>query len=159
MRKSILPASGDLPNNQSADGPWLNLEDVARAELSSEHPEHPFEHALRAGAGGGWRAAEPGPQVIRLHFDQPQRIRRIRLLFREEEVERSQEFAVFAHTTGQPRKDVVRQQWTFSPGHSSLEQEDYSVDLHAVSTLELAIDPGRHNKHVFATLQSISISN
>jgi hypothetical protein len=158
MRKSILPSSGDSPNNQSSGGPWLDLEDVARAELSSEDPEHPFEHALQAGAGAGWRAAAPGPQVIRLHFDQPQRIRRIRLQFREDQVERSQEFAIFAHTTGQPRKDVVRQQWTFSPGHSSLEQEDYSVDLQAVSTLELAIDPGRHDKQVFATLQSISIA-
>ena len=72
-----------------------------------------------------WRAADPGPQVIRLNFDQPQSIHRIRLEFREERKERSQEFAVFASSAKYQRREVVRQQWGFSLGGSAVEIEDY----------------------------------
>ena len=96
--------------------------------------------------------------MIRLNFDHPQPIRRIRLEFREERRERAQEFAVFASSATYQRREVVRQQWTFSPGGSAIEVEDYSVDLPAVSSLELEIDPGRHDKQAIATLESIAIA-
>ena len=96
--------------------------------------------------------------MIRLNFDQPQSIRRIRLAFREERRERAQEFALFARSSTDPRREIVRQQWTFSPGGSSTEVEDYSVDLPDVLSLELEIDPGRHDKSAMATLESIAIA-
>ena len=158
MRKSILsgPKSPD-PQPESTDARWLDLEKIARVELSSEDAQHPFEHALRPGVHDGWRAAEPGPQTIRLHFDEPQSILRIRLQFREDNEERSQEFALFATSANHQRRNIVRQQWTFSPGHSSIEDEDYAIDLRDVSAIELEIDPGRHDKQVIATLHSIAI--
>jgi hypothetical protein len=109
-------------------------------------------------AEGGWRAADPGPQVIRLNFDAPQFVRRIRLEFREEHKERAQEFALFATSSANQRQEIVRQQWTFSPGGSATEVEDYSVDLPAILSLELEIDPGRHDKSAMATLESISVA-
>jgi hypothetical protein len=155
MRKSITPFSKASTVSPSSDG-WLDLQQIASAEISSEDPQHPFENALRG--GGGWRAADPGPQVIRLNFDEPQSIRRIRLEFREEHRERAQEFAVFASSAASPRREIVRQQWTFSPGGSATEVEDYSVDLPAVLSLELEIDPGRHDKLAVATLESILLA-
>jgi hypothetical protein len=157
MRKSIV-SRPTVPASSSSSGQWLDLAQVASAEISSEDAQHPFENALEGGPGGGWRAADPGPQVIRLNFDQPQSIRRIRLEFREEHVPRSQEFAVFATSAASQRREVVRQQWTFSPGGSAIEAEDYSVDLAAVLTLELEIDPGRHDKQAIASLASIAIA-
>lgn len=156
MRKSILSqpaADASLPSARE----WLNLHELASVEMSSEDAQHPFENALPGGKGG-WKAAAPGPQVIRLNFDHPQAIRRIRLEFREANRERSQEFALFATSGTDQRREVVRQQWTFSPGDSAVEVEDYSVDLPAVMSLELKIDPGRHDQQAIATLESISIA-
>ena len=90
----------------------------------------------------GWRAATTGPQLIRLHFDEPINIRRIRLHFVERAAERSQEFALFAGT-GSELNEVVRQQWSFSPHGSTEEIEDYTVNLNGITTLELRIDPDR----------------
>ena len=36
-------------------------------------------------------------------------------------------------------KEVVQQQWNFSPNGSEVESENYQVDLKAVSILELVI--------------------
>jgi hypothetical protein len=155
MRKSIAPLSNASTISPTADG-WLDLQEIASAEISSEDPLHPFENALLA--DGGWRAAVPGPQVIRLNFDAPQSVRRIRVEFREEHRERAQEFALFATSAANHRREIVRQQWTFSPGGSSTEVEDYSVDLPAILSLELEIDPGRHDKLAMATLESISVA-
>jgi hypothetical protein len=156
MRKSILsqPAADAVV---PASHPWLDLQELASVEISSEDAQHPFENALPGGKGG-WRAALPGPQVIRLNFDHPQSIRRIRLEFREAKRERSQEFAVFVISGADQPREVVRQQWTFSPGGSAVEVEDYSLDLPAVVSLELKIDPGRHDHQAIATLESISIA-
>jgi hypothetical protein len=156
MRK--VPISGfGTSSGMSAAGSWLDLDKLASAELSSEDPQHPFEDALKTDGASGWKASTPGPQLIRLRFDDPQSVRRIHLQFREEQVDRSQEFALFATLNGSPRKELVRQQWVFSPQGATTEVEDYFFDLRSVTGLELEIDPGRHNKQVFASLQSLRI--
>lgn len=156
MRKAMIPGFG-TDSGLSAAGSWLDIEDVARAELSSEDPQYPFEGALRADTTNGWKASVPGPQLIRLRFDRPQSMKRIHLKFREEQVDRSQEIALFAMSNGSPRKELVRQQWVFSPRGATTEVEDYYFDLKDVTTLEIEIDPGRQDKHVFASLESIQI--
>ena len=156
MRKTPISGFG-TSTGLSAPGSWLNLETAVTAELSSEDPQHPFERALRTDTVDGWKASDPGPQLIRLRFDTPQPIKRIHLQFREEDVDRSQEIALFATSKTSPRKELVRQQWAFSPQGSNAEVEDYYFDLRDVTTLELEIDPGRHDKQVFASLQVIQI--
>ncbi len=156
MRKSIVSLAKTSSSPSAGQG--LDIAQIASAEISSEDAQHPFENALQGGKEGGWRAAEPGPQVIRLNFDQPQSIRHIRLEFREQARERSQEFALFASSAAFQKREIVRQQWTFSPGNSAIEVEDYSVDLAGVLSLELEIDPGRHDKQAIATLESMAIA-
>lgn len=155
MRKAVLPQAPPGPR-PSLDA-WLDLEHVAFLEISSEDPAHPFEDALRGDQTEGWKAADPGPQSIRLKFDEPRTIRRIRLEFRESNAERSQEFTLSACVGGQKRH-IVRQQWTFSPGGSTSEIEDYSISLGPVESVELIIDPGRHDTQAHASLQSIAIA-
>ncbi|SRR6266545_1833541 len=140
MRKSIIAAGGqDAPT--PADE-WLDLERLARVEVTSEDPRYPIEAAFVPGRKPGWRADGPGLQIIRLVFDEPQRIRRIWLHFAEQTVGRTQEFVLrWGTTDGLPAREVVRQQWVFSPGGSTHETEDYRVDLHDVTVLELAISP------------------
>ncbi len=155
MRKATI--SGFDKTGLSASGSWLDIEKLATAELSSEDPQHPFEQALKTDAVNGWRASAPGPQLIRLRFDNPQSVRRIHLQFREERVDRAQEIALFATSKASPRKELVRQQWVFSPNGATTETEDYYFDLKDLTILEIEIDPGRHDKQVFASLQSIQI--
>jgi len=53
---------------------------------------------------------------------------------------------------GGPAKEIVRQEWNFSPAGSTSEVEDYDVDLDAVSVLELAIKPDLSRGAAPATL-------
>ncbi len=140
---------------------WRDLERIARVEITSEDPAFPIEHALGKTETTGWRAEGTGPQVIRLHFDEPQTIHRIQLHIIEKAAERSQEFAVYAGS-GAELREVVRQQFSFSPGGSTEEIEDYTVDLDRVTVLELKIDPDRSHdpkqSRNYASLQSLRLA-
>lgn len=138
MRKRILPAGQDTP----APGDWLDLDALAEVELTSEDPAGPIESALLPGEGPGWRAAGPGPQTIRLLFDPPQDLHRILLEFVETTTERTQEYLIrWSDDGGHEFRDVVRQQWNFSPEGSTHQVEDHRVELPGVDVLELEITP------------------
>jgi hypothetical protein len=141
MRKRIVtqaPISGE----EKSSGSWLDLDQMATVEVASEDPSFPIESVFTGADGQGWRAGEPGEQQIRLIFDQPLSIERIRLRFIETELERTQEFTVrWSGAEGGPMKEVVRQQWNFSPTGSTTEVEDYRTSLDGVATLELSIKP------------------
>ncbi|MFO8005546.1 carbohydrate-binding protein [Thioalkalivibrio sp.] len=140
MRKRIIPdesASGSVP-----EGDWLDLDSLAEVEITSEDPDHPIEHALLPGSTSGWRAGQPGEQTIRLVFHTPQPIERIRLHFKETQIERTQQFVLrWSPDHGQTHHEIIRQQWTFSPGGSHEQIEDIDVTLSAVTRLELTIIP------------------
>jgi hypothetical protein len=152
MRKSVIDSVTIHPEQRS-EPEWLELEQMAQVEVTSEDPNFPIESALVSGKGPGWRAAEKGRQIIRIIFDRPRPLRRIRLEFSETEIERTQEFTLqWSAESGGPFRDIVRQQWTFSPHGSTSEVEDYQVDLNSVSVLELALRPDLTPGIAFATL-------
>jgi len=152
MRKRVL-GSNLLPSDTAYGHEWLKLQDLAEVEVTSEADGYPIETVFNFGAGPGWRAASPGTQRIRVIFDLPQSIRRMRLQFNESDVARTQEFTVrWSGRPDEPLKEVVRQQWNFSPNGSTAESEDYAVDLKRVSILELTIDPDRGAGEALAKL-------
>jgi hypothetical protein len=157
MRKDIIaPASqgGNPPEPQ-----WLDVENLARVELSSEDVAHPIESALRTGAGSGWRAAQPGPQTIRLVFHTPITVRQLRVAFREEELARTQEFVLrWSPDHGRTYREIVRQQYNFNPPGTTSEQEDYEVDLAGVTALELTIVPDIGRSDVQASLDRLQLA-
>ena len=106
----------------------------------------------------GWRATSPGPQTITLSFDAPQRIRRIFLHFMERETERAQEFVLRYSSASETAREIVRQQWSFSPTGSTQEIEDYGVELKSVTQLELVIDSDRGRRHCLATLNALRLA-
>lgn len=125
-----------------AEAPWIDIERDAEIDVTSEDATHPVESVFRTGEPGCWRAAEPGAQTLRLRFDNPRRIERIRVVFAESDVSRTQEFALrWSGDEGRTYRDVVRQQYTFSPPGTVREVEDYTVQLNGVTTLELHIVP------------------
>ncbi len=151
MRKRLIEKMTEPGETEPAE--WLDIERHAEAHVTSEDPAHPIEAAFTAGERRGWRAAWPGEQTLRLAFDRPQRIRRIKLTFSEPSTARTHEFCLRASSDGGASyREIVRQQWTFSPPGTTREVEDYRVDLDGVTTLELVIVPNRNGGTVYATL-------
>jgi len=141
MRKQIVN-QGSQGTSPADDQEWLDVEHLVQVELTSEDAEHPIESALKMKAGSGWRAQQPGKQTIRLLFDKPHRISRIQLAFQEHERERTQEFVLrWSPDGGASYREIVRQQYNFSPPDMSRELEDYVVDLDGLTMLELSIIP------------------
>src|SRR6202162_6236681 len=157
MRKRLItPIPQDAP---PLDEGWLDLDDAAVVEVTSEENGYPVESALVAGETRGWRAADSGTQTVRLIFDEPQRLTRIALVFEETETERTQEFVLrWAPDGGSSFREIVRQQWNFSPPNSVQEMEDYAVELLAVTTLELVIVPDKSGGTARASLASLCVA-
>ncbi|HJQ23100.1 MAG TPA: hypothetical protein VKA60_04230 [Blastocatellia bacterium] len=157
MRKRTIAVS--LPQTPAPKQGWLHLEDIATVELTSEDAAHPIEGALLPAAASGWRAAGPGQQTLRLVFDQPQRLRRIHLHFEEAASARTQEFVLrWSDDDGRSFREVVRQQWNFSPPATTEEVEDYHVELAGVTVLELTITPDISGGEARASLRQMSIA-
>ena len=157
MRKHII---GQGPSEVSAaEAGWIDLERLAQVEITSEEIDYPIESALIPGTGSGWRAAQPGEQTIRLRFDQPLRLQRLRLVFHEDEQERTQEFVLrWSPDGGQSYREIVRQQYNFSPPGDAHESEDYDVDLDGVTVLELRIVPDISRGSARASLAQLSLA-
>jgi hypothetical protein len=157
MRKRIITT--DKNKTVTPDDAWLDLEEIVEVEISSEDVAYPIESALLAEQHSGWRASEPGKQVIRLVFNQPQKLTRIWLSFTEASAERTQEFKIRCSSdNGQSFQEIVRQQWNFSPTGASSETEDYTVELPAVSVFELTITPDINSVKAFAALAQLRLA-
>ena len=157
MRKRTI-SSGSESVSRSGDA-WLDLERLAKVEITSESAEHPIESALIPDREPGWRAAQPGKQTIRLIFDHPLNLGRILLRFDEEEQRRTQEFVLRWLPEGrQSPREIVRQQYTFSPPATNQEIEDYSVKLDGVIGLELEIVPDISGGGAYASLAEMRLA-
>ncbi|WP_460905228.1 hypothetical protein [Spirosoma areae] len=158
MQKRIIPFGPEIPLPSAAS--WLNIEQLARVELSSESGAYPIESALSLGTAWGWRAAHAGKQVIRLVFDQPLTLRRIYLLFEETQASRTQEFTLdWSTEAGSPLSHIVRQQYTFSPPGTIREVEDYQVDLAEVKLLQVTIIPSLSGGLSYASLKALRLGS
>ncbi|HEX4170639.1 MAG TPA: hypothetical protein VHZ55_34695 [Bryobacteraceae bacterium] len=154
MKKRIVGSQTAEPARQSGEG-WLDLEQIATVEVTSEQPGFPVESVFSSQDRPGWRASEAGEQQIRIIFDEPVSLRRIQLRFHEPDSERTQEFTLrWSAAKGGRPTEIVRQQWNFSPSGSTTEREDYAVDLPSVSVLELAIRPDLGGREAVASLAS-----
>jgi len=157
VRKRIIDPDVAVTARDSSD--WLDLESLATIEISSEDPSYPIEAALRHNPGMGWRAGRPGTQVVRVVFDRPQELRRIRLVFVEEVHQRTQEFVLrWSNDGGRSYNDLLRQQYTFSPPGTVEQVEAYQVALAGVTVLELQIIPEIGGRPLFASLASLRIA-
>jgi hypothetical protein len=154
MSKQLDPAnsvfSGLNPEH------WMNLETVARIEVTSEDRSHPVEDALSPSNGTGWRAAEPGRQILRVLFDEPQALHHIHLVFAENQTPRTQEVLLrWSRGSHQPFEQIVRQQYNFAP--PSREIEDYAVELNGVKRLEMEINPSIGGGDYYASLAELRL--
>ena len=112
MRKrQISPTpSGVLPSSQD----WLDVDRTAFVEVTSEENGYPIESALLGVEGRGWRAANSGTQTIRVIFDEPQKLRRIVLVFEEYAHSRVRPAMVSCHRGFFPRNRTPAVEFQFS---------------------------------------------
>ncbi len=156
MRKRIIKSSAAIPVDEY---PALDIAKLAVAELSSEDPEYPIEGAIDLLGGDGWRAAEDGSQTIRLLFDPPVSVQRVHLEFRETVVGRQQEFVLSSRSAGDAHmREIVRQQFNFTPPDTITEVEEYRVEQSELVELRLHIVPDTSNRPVRATLARLRLS-
>ena len=157
MRKRLITPTPESIRTRGES--WLDVEQQAVVEVTSEDKNYPVESAFVSGDAQGWRAAGPGSQTIRLVFDQPQRLRCIALVFEEKETARTQEFVLrWSPDGGNSVKEIVRQQWNFSPPDSVREVEEYQVELSAVTVLELIMNPNIGGGVARASLKNLRLS-
>jgi hypothetical protein len=131
---------GPLTAPLSSIGRAMDLAALASFEVTSEDTSFPLEGIL--GEGRGWRAAEDGPQTIRIAFDSPQDVSHVSLRFQENETARTQEFCLSWKGEGDGGyRELRRQQFNFSPPHTIFQQEEYQVSLQRVMGFELVITP------------------
>jgi len=156
MRKRLIAPT---PETIRARGEgWLDIERTAVVEVTSEDKNFPVELAFTSGDTRGWRADAPGNQTIRLIFDQPQRLKCVYLVFEENETGRTQEFVLRWSPNGdRSLKEIVRQQWNFSPPESTREVEEYRVDLSNLTILELFINPNIAGGVARASLKNLRL--
>ena len=157
MRKRLI---APIPQSAPAlNEGWLNLDGAAVVEVTSEDNEHPVESALVPGETRGWRAAASGTQTVRLIFDEPQTLKRIALVFEEIQAQRTQAFVLrWSGDGGRSFREIVRQQWNFSPPNTIREVEEYRVELSDVTVLELVIVPDISRGAERASLKSLRLS-
>ena len=152
LRKHFLVETAAEPKE------WIALADLAEIWVSSEDAHHPIEAALLDVDTGGWRAAGPGPQTIRIVFERPQDVRRIELSFEEHNEACVQEFSLrWSADRGRIFHPIVRQQFTFSPAAATRQLESYEVALQGVVVFDLDVIPDVSHGARVATLKSLRL--
>jgi len=156
LKRLITPSPQGVP---FLDEGWLDVDRAALVEVTSEESNYEIDSALVSGETLGWRAANTGTQTIRLLFDQRQRLSRIALVFEETETARTQEFVLrWCPDGGRSFREIVRQQWNFSPPNTIREVEEYRVEVSDVTVLELVIVPDISRGAAHATLKCLRLS-
>lgn len=140
---------------------FLDLEQLTQVEFTSEHPEHPVESALLLAedSGAGWRATSGGEQTIRVVFDQPRTIEHIYLVFEEPQQSRTQEFVLLWLMDQETSyREILRQQYHFSPPDTACEIEHFQVNLNQLKALELRIIPDINGGDAVAKLKRLRLA-
>jgi F5/8 type C domain len=146
LRKRQLEADGATPARGADE---VDIAICATIAYSSEDPAHPVEHLLDGRSGPGatrWISAHPDViEQIVVEFDQPQTISRLVYEVEEAVRERTQEVRVeFSDDGGRTYRQILVQEYTFSPGGATYQREDQRLNLRQVSHLRLTIVPNKN---------------
>jgi hypothetical protein len=158
LRKRQLEVDG-ATRARAADE--VDIASCAAIAYSSENPAHPVEHLLDERSGPGatrWISARPDViEQIVLEFDQPQTISRLVYEVEEAVRERTQEVRVeVSEDRGRTYRQLLVQEYTFSPRGATYQREEQRLNLHQVSHLRLTIVPNKSGSGT-ATLTSLRL--
>jgi len=150
LRKRFLK-QGDMPatkhDSPDASGEGISIPDSATVMVTSEMSEHPIDHMFDGHHGPRstkWVAGEAGDQSVILAFDTPCNLRKVSLEVEETDVERTQELTLaISHDGGQTYREVLRQEYTFSPPGTTFEREEWCVPAVSVTNLWVWLRPNK----------------
>jgi hypothetical protein len=158
IRKRLMSEESCTPPGRSGE---IDIANRATLVYSSEDPDHPLEHLIDGHGGRGatrWASARPNTaERIVLEFDDPQQISR--LVYEVDECcqPRTQEVRVEVSTDhGRTYRQVLAQEYTFSPQGATFQHEDLRLDLPAITHLSLTVVPNKGGSGV-ATLTSLRL--
>ena len=158
LRKKPL-AAGATMSASVADA--IDIAGCATIAYSSENPRHPVEHMLDGRSGPGatrWTSARPDTvEHIVVEFDQPQPISRLAYEVEEAMRERTQEIRVeVSEDQGRTYRQILVQEYNFSPGGATYQREELRFNLLHVSRLRLTIVPNKNGSGT-ATLTALRL--
>jgi hypothetical protein len=153
-----------LEADAAASGRAANEIDIAGSatvSYSSEDPAHPVEHLLDGQSGPGatrWMSARADTiEHIVLEFDRPQTISRLVYEVEEPARERTQEVRVeVSEDGGRSYRQIVVQEYNFSPGGATYQREELRFNLRGVTHLRLTIVPHKSGSGT-ATLTALRL--
>ncbi len=162
LRKLIIPASPDPADPRTSLEPErMYIPALATVLVTSEAPEHPVDCLFdgRDGPGGTrWVASVDGEQALILAFDTPQTIREVGLETEESQVSRNQVLTLsLSQDGGQTYREILRQEFNFSPPGTTFERERWTVPAARVSHLRVTIRPDKGGNLGRASLTSLTI--
>jgi hypothetical protein len=139
----------------------IDIAGCATIAYSSEDPAHPIEHMLDGRSGPGatrWISARPDAiEHIVVEFDQPQAISRLVYEVEEAMRERTQEVRVeVSEDGGRTYRQILVQEYTFSPRGATYQREDQRFNLPQASRLRLTIVPNKNGSGT-ATLTTLRL--
>lgn len=103
-------------------------------------------------------AGEVGDQALVLAFDAPQAIRHVIVAVEEPAVARTQELRLaISQDGGRTYREVLRQEYNFSPSGSAFEREDWVVPAEGVTHLRLQIRPDKGGHPCRASLTTLAL--
>ena len=145
LRKRLLEADATTSARATDE---IDIAGCATIAYSSENPAHPVEHLLDGRSGPGatrWISARPDTiEHIVVEFDQPQAISRLVYEVEEAARERTQEVRVeVSEDGGRSYRQILVQEYTFSPGGATFQREEQRFNLRQVSHLRLTIVPNK----------------
>lgn len=132
---------------------WLDLDAVADVMIV-------VDGRRVARAPRAWSADCPGEQIIEVRFHHPTSVRRLRVVSSEVEQSRTQEMRIWASSLrGERHRELLRQQFNFSPNGATEEVEDYALQLDDVSAIQLRIVPSIDGRPAVARVSELRIAS
>ncbi len=157
LRKQIVAPAAEPNPGIPADA--IDIIDEAEVLASSEAERFPLDNIVDGSCGPGssqWVAGTTGPQTLVFKFDAPQHITGINYEIEENETVRTQEvlFEV-SSDSGAHFREILRQEYNFSPDGSTFQREALTFDLPGTTQLRIVIKPDKGNRECRAKLNSI----
>jgi F5/8 type C domain len=139
----------------------LDIASCATIAFTSEDPAHPVEHLLDGSSGPGatrWTSARADTiEQILVEFDKPQILSRLVYEVEEATRERTQEVRVeVSEDGGRTYRQVLVQEYTFSPAGATYQREEQRLNLRQISHLRLRIVPNKSGSGT-ATLTALRL--
>ena len=158
LRKRQIEAAKATDARAEGD---IDIGNCATIIYSSESPAHPVEYMLDSHRGPGatrWTSARSDvTEQIVLEFDKPQTISRLAYEVEERTRERTQEVRLeVSEDEGRTYRQVLVQEFNFSPTGATYQREDQRLNLHQISHLRLTIVPNKSGSGT-ATLTSLRL--